>query len=238
MQVQCDASQLEWRMALLLSRDEVGIEELKQGQDVHGLNQVAFVLPERLIAKRFLFRTIFRGSGWAFANDNDFKHVSNDPDFWDEKNKLFYKKYKGLDQCHTQWAQLVASRTPIRGPTGREWMIKLNDDGSIPWTVLSNYPVQGTSADLMSVARVSLKRRVNSSGLKCSVVSTVHDSIVVDSPKENVDKVAGMMYSVFDDLPKNMKKLWGIDSPIAFPCEVKVGLSLGEMEKYGRPTQH
>ena len=49
-------SQLEWRVALELSNDLVGIEEVLKGEDTHANNQKAFDLPSRLIAKIFLFR--------------------------------------------------------------------------------------------------------------------------------------------------------------------------------------
>lgn len=146
MQVQCDASQLEWRTALELSRDQTGIAEILNKEDVHSLNEKAFVLPSRLIAKIYLFRTIFRGSGWAFANDPDFMHVSTDPNFWDELNVKFYSKYNGLDKCHYKWKDLVVAGKPIEGPLGRSWTINLKRDKygnlKIPWTTLSNYPVK------------------------------------------------------------------------------------------------
>ena len=56
MLIQCDASQLEWRTVLELSRDQVGIDEILKGEDTHSKNQEAFNLPSRLIAKIFLFR--------------------------------------------------------------------------------------------------------------------------------------------------------------------------------------
>lgn len=113
-----------------------------EGQDTHSLNQQAFSLPSRLIAKIYLFRTIFRGSGWSFANDPDFMHVSSDPDFWDGVNAKFYRKYKQLDQWHQELAKLVALKKPIITPLGREYLILPRDDGKLPWTVFSNYPVK------------------------------------------------------------------------------------------------
>ena len=56
MLISCDAKQLEWRCILELSKDAVGIKEVLEGQDTHALNQEAFKLPSRLIAKIFLFR--------------------------------------------------------------------------------------------------------------------------------------------------------------------------------------
>jgi len=56
MLLQTDASQLEWRTALELSKDWTGINEIIGGEDTHAKNQEAFGLPSRLIAKIFLFR--------------------------------------------------------------------------------------------------------------------------------------------------------------------------------------
>ena len=145
MLIQCDASQLEWRVALELSQDPVGIQEVLNKEDTHSLNEKAFSLPSRLIAKIYLFRTIFRGSGWSFANDPNFMHVSSDPAYWDNVNEKFYEKYNGLDKKHKEWAQLVASGKPITSPLGRFWPIDLGTDKKgnifIPWTILTNYPV-------------------------------------------------------------------------------------------------
>jgi hypothetical protein len=64
------------------------------------------------------------------------------------------------------------------------------------------------------------------------LISTVHDSLVADVCKKELDIVIEMMYNAFNDLPKNMKKFWGIETPIPFPCEVKYGPNLGEMVKH------
>lgn len=145
MLIQCDASQLEWRTILELANEQVGIAEILEGEDTHAKNQTAFELPSRLIAKIFLFRTIFRGSGWSFANDPDFMHVSTSSQFWDEMNAKFYAKYSSIDKKHHEWKDLVMSGKPIIGPLGRQWTIPIHRDYKgelkIPWTTLSNYPV-------------------------------------------------------------------------------------------------
>lgn len=234
MLVQCDASQLEWRMAVDLSQDRVGITEISNGLDTHSINQEAFSLPSRLIAKIYLFRTIFRGSGYAFAKDPEFRHVSDSPEFWDEVNEKFYRKYNGLDRKHKQWAERVITGQPIEGPTGRFWSIPMGTDRfgnpTVPWTTLTNYPVQGTSNDVMAIARVSLRNRLQKAGVKALLVSTVHDSIVTDTTE--VDKVSKMMYDVFRDIPKNALKLFGWKMNVPYACEVKIGENLTDMEKY------
>jgi twinkle protein len=233
MLISIDGAQLEWRGAVWLSGDPIGIQEINDKVDAHTENQKAFGLPSRLIAKIYLFRTIFRGSGWSFAHDADFNHVSDKPEYWDDINEKFYKKYKGLDDWHKKLAQTVAARKPICSPLGREWLIPLKENGDLPWTTLTNYPVQGTCADIMMVARVTLARRLSLTPKLQSVklVSTVHDSIVLDAPTALVEDVSALAISCFDDLPKNFKKLWGIDLPIAFPGEVSIGPNLKEMKK-------
>lgn len=142
---------MEWRTLLELARDEVGIKEVLEKQDAHSLNEKAFDLPSRLIAKIYLFRTIYRGQGWSFANDPDFMHVSTDPKFWDSIGEKFYKKYFGVDKCHHQWADLIVKGQPIVGPFGREWSIEMKRNKrsgnlEIPWTTLTNYPVNKLAA--------------------------------------------------------------------------------------------
>ena len=50
------ALQLEWRVAVELSGDKVGLEEIINGYDAHEDNRQRFGLPSRLIAKTLLFR--------------------------------------------------------------------------------------------------------------------------------------------------------------------------------------
>ena len=231
-----DASQIEWRVALQLSGDSVGIQEVMDGADAHLLNQVAFNLPSRLVSKRYLFRTIFRGSGWSFANDNDFKHVSANPKYWDVVNIKFYKKYYGLDEQHKKWADLVVNGKKIYGPLGRSWDIKIARDVrgelKIPWTTLSNFPVQGTGADLMMLARLSIAKRIKD--VECRLISTVHDNIIIDTPTKNLQQLTDIAYQVFDDIPLNIKKIFNYEWIVPLTCEAKFGPNMKDTQKLAR----
>lgn len=235
MLLQADASQLEWRVCLELSGDKTGLQEILDGQDTHSLNQNALELPSRLIAKIFLFRTIFRGSGWSFANDPAFQHVSADPKFWDQRNEDFYKKYFDIDNWHKRMADDVINGNRIVTPFGRGWTFEMGrtyrGELKIPWTVFSNYPVQGTGADVMMIARISFTNRLQKLGWPVLLISTVHDSIVVDCPDEYIHRVAKLFYDVFDDLQGNIKKLFGYDWKVPLDCECKFGPKMNGMKK-------
>lgn len=138
----CDASQLEWRTVLELSKDPVGIQEVLNKEDTHSKNQEAFNLPSRLIAKIYLFRTIYnRGKGYAFTVDPDFMHVSTSVEYWDDIGRKFYTKYKGIDQKHIDWQQEALLTGQITSPVGLFWPIPYNPV-KIPWTIICNYPVK------------------------------------------------------------------------------------------------
>lgn len=51
-----DASALEWVVGTYLAQDKIAYEEIWNKVDQHTLNQEAFGLPSRLIAKKFVFR--------------------------------------------------------------------------------------------------------------------------------------------------------------------------------------
>jgi hypothetical protein len=236
--IQCDAAQLEWRTAVELSQDQVGLSEILNGDDTHSLNEKAFELPSRLIAKKYLFRTIFRGSGYSFSIDPDFMHVSSDPAFWDEVGVKFYTKYNGLDKQHNKWKDCVFAGNAIVGPFGRFWKIEpFNKYGKINWTVFTNYPVQGTGADIMALARVSFWKRLVKAGLSTLVklISSVHDSIVVDAPGYLLDTVAKLFHEVFADLQENIRRVFKYNWKTPLACEVKYGPNMKDMTKYVIP---
>lgn len=216
----------------------VGISEVLSGEDIHSKNQIAFDLPTRTVAKIYLFSTIYRKSGWGFANDPDFMHVSTDPKFWDELHEKFYAKYKGINRCHNIWKDLVVAGKPLVGPLGQTWSISMKRDNygnlKVPWTVLTNYPVQGTGAAIMMVARISAYNRLKKLGIPCDFVSTVHDSIVVDTKKQYVQDISNVFYEVFDDLPKNFKANFGYTWTVPLTCECKAGMNMKEMNKIVR----
>lgn len=207
-------------------------------QDAHSLNQVAFNLPSRLIAKIYLFSTIYRAKGWSFANNPDFMHVSTDPEFWDAVGEKFYAKYHVIDKQHKEWADLVVRGSPIVSPFGREWLIPMKEGRygrEIPWTVLTNYPVQGTGADIMMIARISFARRLanmRSIGKvkgEAKLVTTVHDSIGLDIQyEEDVQTLVNLFHQVFDDLPLNFKRLFGYNWTVPLECECKAGMNMKE----------
>jgi DNA polymerase I-like protein with 3'-5' exonuclease and polymerase domains len=239
MLINVDAKALEWYAAVYLSQDKVGIEELTDGTvDQHTDNQQRLGLPSRLVAKIFLFRLIFGGSAFSYANDPDFSYISSDQRFWQFAIDKFYDKYRGLEQWHSSLMEEVQTTHRLVMPTGRIYTFEqFSKRGELffPRTQILNYPVQGLGADLMTIARVffgrNLSRRRELNSL-VKLISTVHDSLLIDSPEECVDEVCKMLYNAWDKIPENFEKLFGCKFNLPMRCEIQVGPTWGTMEDY------
>ena len=225
--IQADAKALEWWTAVWLSQDKVGMEEILDGRDLHSENERAFGLPSRLIAKKYLFRTIYRGSAYAFSKDPEFAATSGSVKFWESIGEKFFSKYSGLDRRHKSWAQLVTRGEPIVGPQGREWFFDMvqdyRGDPAIPWTTLTNHPVQGTAHDIMAIIRVSFFRRFKERGIEGKLIGTIHDSILVDVPDREEQVVRDLFDECFADMPINFERMFGVKPNIPLICEVNSG---------------
>ena len=98
--VNLDVKSLEVVVAAWLSGDAVLKKELNDKLDIHGINQEAFGLPERVIAKILVFRILYGGNEYSFVNDPDFTSVSKSLKYWKNVIDRFYEKYKGIAKWH------------------------------------------------------------------------------------------------------------------------------------------
>lgn len=228
--VNADAKSLEIYGAAYLSQDPVMMKELLSGVDMHSRNQEDFKLPSRLIAKILIFRTIYGGNEYSFANDPDFASVSTSVNYWKRVLDKFFDKYRGLAKWHEQIIQEVVSTGYYVNPaTGRTYKYQRDQRGNWPVTQIKNYPVQGLGADIMSIARVSFKRRFDDLKIPGVIVNSIHDSIVVDVPSTEVQHVSELFHAVFRDLPSNFKRIFGVDFNLPLLCEVQYGLNMKEL---------
>ncbi len=236
MLINIDAKALEWVCAVYLSGDTVGRSEIERGIDQHSSNQRAFELPSRLVAKTFVFRLLYGGSAYAYANDSDFTHVSVSEEYWQSVIDKFYAKYQGISKWHSSLVETVGKDGKLLMPTGREYRFLMKSgkggESKIPRTQVLNYPVQGLGADLMAIIRVSLSRRLRKLGIVYKLVCSVHDSVLIDTPKENVALISKTVYSVFDDMPRNFEKMFGVPFTLPLGVEIQIGKDWGNMIEF------
>jgi DNA polymerase I-like protein with 3'-5' exonuclease and polymerase domains len=234
MLLNADAKQLEWIGAAYLSQDPTAIKEILNEVDQHADNQKRFGLPDRLTAKTFVFRLIYGGSAYSYANDHNFKDIGNES-FWQKVIDEFYAKYSGLKDWHDEIFFRAKKDNCLVMPTGRryDYYPEVNSQGNVkfPRTRILNYPVQGLGADLMAIARVSLRNRLKGKeGI--DLINTVHDSIMLDFDQKVWDNnsIVELVDKCFNDVPVNFEKLFGKKFNLPMRVECQIGPSWGNME--------
>lgn len=224
---------LEVVVAAQLSGDSVLSQEIIDKEDIHENNRSAFNLPSRLIAKVFKFRLIYGGSAYSYANDPDFMGVSRDEDFWQGVIDRYYAKYNGIAQWHKKIVEEAQRNGRLDVPSGRYYPFPPERDrrGNLKWpiTKIKNYPVQGFGADLVMLARLEANKRLKASGLEYKLVSTVHDSIVVDTTDENCAVVATLLKDCIEAVPSLCHKIWDYNFKLPLTCEVQYGPNKKDM---------
>ena len=231
MLVESDATGLEVVAAAYLSQDPVLCQEIRDGVDIHAVNQERFNLQDRVTAKKFKFRLLYGGTKWSYAQDPDFNHISTKPEYWQEIIDEYYEKYSGIATWHEQLVQTAMRDRQLVMPTGRVYTYQpyfKHDKWTWPRTTILNYPVQGLGADLVAIARVSSYRRLRG---KCLFINSVHDSIVVDAQMHMVPGICQTFHEVFKDVPENFERMFGVEFNLPMRASVKVGLDWKNMEE-------
>lgn len=235
MLINVDAKALEIVCAAYLSQDPILCQELRNKVDIHGVNQELFNLPERVIAKIFVFRLIYGGTAYSYANDPDFMGVSTREKFWQGVIDEFYKKYQGMAKWHESLMEEATTTGQLRMPTGRFYNYSptlRNGDLVWPRTTILNYPVQGLGADIMCIVRVDFAKRFKQSGIPGKIISTIHDSIVVDVPSKYLKQVAELFIESFNEVPRNFQLLFGKKFNLPCGCEISYGSNKKDLTTY------
>lgn len=245
MLIHADVKALEIVVAAFLSRDATLLEEIRGGVDIHENNKKRFGLPERRIAKIFVFRLLYGGQAGGFAKSPLFSWISSKPKFWQEVIDEFYEKYPGVARWHESLVRTVLDTGRLVMPTGRIYSFDRADVASRTWywrSKILNYPVQGTGADLVAIGRVALWKRAKKLGWPILFISTVHDSIDLDcdlkspggldKPEEVCYNICRLVKKSIEDIPTNFERLFGVPFDLPVGCEIGYGHSLGKLKEF------
>lgn len=180
---------------------------------------------------------IYGGSAFSYAHDADFQHLAYSVKRWQEIINEYYTKYKGLKKWHDELVQAVTLTNQLVMPTGRVYKFQpfAHPSRGLIWprTKILNYPVQGLGADLVAIARVTLRKRMLKQGItEALLVNTVHDSIDIDTPEHLTYNICSLVNDSVEAVPDNFHRLFGKPFNLPLVAEVFYGPNLKEMEKY------
>ena len=237
-----DLSQIEWRIAASLSRDEVMCEEIRNGFDAHADRaRTSFVEPgtdekspefkaARQASKTFNFRMIYGGTAKAFYYDG--KMPKFELKKYEEIVNHFYEKYEGLRKWQLANHKLATKQKYIRNDTGRILVFpeEESDKGFkyVSLTKVCNYPVQSAATDCMLVGMYMIYQKLLELNLKSVYILQVHDSVVFDCAPEEAHLVAKICRDAFCSIPELVKEFYGYEINIPITCEVTIGKDYGD----------
>ena len=235
MLINCDVKSLEVVVAAELSNDRVLKDELVRKLDLHSLNQERFKLPDRVTAKRFIFKLLYGATAYGYSTDSDFLSVGYSQKQWQKVIDEFYNKYAGIHKWHSHIINIVKETGWLEIPSGRYFNFEpVRRRGELQWpiTTIKNYPVQGFGADCVMLARIEFYKRFMESGLVGKIIQTIHDSIVVDSPKENVAAFARMLQESIAKVPDLCYTNWSYKFSLPMSSEILIGPNKKDLEEY------
>lgn len=192
-----DYSQIELRLMAHFSQDAHMLAAFRNGQDIHaataariyGLPIEQITKDQRRKAKTANFGIIYGISAFGLAQQLDCSRA--------EAKQLiddYFAAFPSVIRYIESQKELARQRGYAETLFGRKRY--LPDINSQNATVRSfaernavNAPIQGTAADIIKMAMVSIHRRLKAEGLQTQMIMQVHDELNFNVPVAEVDRV-------------------------------------------------
>lgn len=211
-----DYSQIELRLVAEISGDKAMIQAFKEGQDIHkataariyGVALDAVDKEQRYNAKTVNFSIIYGAGATNLSKNLGIKRS--------EAKKLieqYFNEYKGLKDYMEKVVNnarengyvstLKGRRRQLRDINSRNGMVRSGAERNA-----INTPIQGSAADMIKLAMIKIHRVLKDGNFKTRMTSQVHDELVFEVPRAELDSVKEIIES-------NMSNaLEGLEVPI------------------------
>ena len=217
-----DYSQIELRVIAHVSGDEHLRDAFARGADIHR-ETAALVLhkapedvshDERSMAKMVNFGLAYGMSDFGLSSRAGISRAEAKA-FIDN----YFATYSGISYYMLEVKELARRQGYVSTLLGRRRYIPelrmsnpaLRGAGE---RMAINMPIQGTAADIVKLAMIRLPGRLREAGLKARVLLQVHDELVLEVPRGEVDAVAPLLRATMEEALK-------LDVPLT--VDVKVG---------------
>jgi DNA polymerase-1 len=224
-----DYSQIELRVLAHISQDRGLLEAFRRGEDIHSstaslmfdvpLNDV--VSDQRRIAKVLNFGVIYGLSAHGISQQTGFSREEGASFI-----EAYFAKYPGISDYLEQVKVKARAEQYVETLLGRRRYLpdinspNFNVRGGAERMAI-NMPIQGTAADIMKLAMIRVQNRLDEEGMKTKMLLQVHDELVFETPKEEMDALKDL---VFDEMPAAM------DLDVTLKVDTKWGPTWGDME--------
>ncbi len=215
-----DYSQIELRVMAHFSKDPVLIDAFRNGEDIHartaqevfGVGPLAQTAEHRRAAKAINFGIIYGLSAFGLAQQLGIEQREAA-----QFINAYFTRYKGvktyLENVLTDTRKTAVAKTLF----GR---IRPIPEISSPQMQLRNFaertalnsPLQGTAADLIKLAMISIDRRLREEKFEAKMILQVHDELLFEAPEKEKSKLEKLVREEMEGVHK-----------LAVPLVVEVG---------------
>ena len=219
--VDADYSQIELRVLAHISKDEKMMEAFKEKIDIHSktasevfhvpLDEVTPQL--RSNAKAVNFGIVYGISDYGLSRDLNIsrkeakEYIDNYLENYKDIRKFMVDiveegKVNGFVET------LLHRRRYIPELQAKNFNVR-----SFGERIAMNTPIQGSAADIIKMAMVGVYNALKTRGLQSKLVLQVHDELIIETLKEELDEVKSLMVDL-------MENAIGLDIPLKVDIEV------------------
>ena len=213
--VGADYSQVELRLLAHFSKDDVMLKAFKNNQDIHAQTaSEIFALPlekvtkeERSYAKAINFGLMYGQSSYGLSqmlgiSPKEAKEYITNYFTRFSKVKGYLDSLKEECEKHGYTQTLYGRKRYIKDINSTNRQMK-----SMAERMAINTPIQGTAADIIKMAMLKIDKELKAKKLKSKMLLQVHDELIFDVPKEEVDELKNL-------IKKEMENVASLDVPL------------------------
>ncbi len=218
--VSADYSQIELRIIAALSGEPNMIESFKNNEDIHkataakvfnvALSEVT--REQRSNAKTVNFGIIYGVSAFGLSQQTTLTRSESK-----ELIDAYYETYPKLRNYITNQIEFAREYGYVQTVSGRRRYLKdINSQNAVVRGAAErnavNAPIQGSAADIIKIAMINIHNRLIKDQLQTKMLLQVHDELVFDVPKNELEKVKPI-------IKEEMENAF----TLAVPLEVEIG---------------
>lgn len=205
--IDADYSQIELRVLAHISQDENMLHAFLNGEDIHrqaaskvlGIPIEEVTKEQRSSAKAVNFGIVYGISDFGLAEQIGVTKK-------EAKNYIeqYLEKYNGIDRFMKDIVEQAKKDGYVETLFHRRRMIpELSSNNfmvrQFGARVAMNTPIQGTAADIMKIAMVSMYNKLKASNYDAKIILQVHDELMIECKKEDAKDVENILKSCMEE---------------------------------------
>jgi DNA polymerase-1 len=224
-----DYSQIELRIAASFAKDETMIEAFRNKRDIHTTTaakvfkvELEKVTPDmRRKAKEVNFGILYGSTAFGLSQNLGISRSEAA-----EIIQSYFTEFAAIKRYMDDAINAAREKEYVETILGRRRYLRDINSRNVTTRGFAernaiNAPIQGSAADIIKIAMVNINRWLEKEKLKSKMIMQVHDELVFDLHKEEVDKVKNNVVSL-------MKHAVHLEVPM----EVEVGVGLNWLEAH------